>query len=165
MKPSQEEIREILAIVERSTFDTIEIQVGEVRIAASKSGASAATAAAAPARAARPAPEAAADPSATPPAPPPPAVPAEPDAVADADLIPIRAPIVGTFYAAPEPGAAPFVQVGQPLDPDTSVGIIEVMKVFSTVRAGLSGTLERCLVENGDFVEFDQPIFLVRPEA
>ena len=54
---------------------------------------------------------------------------------------------------------------GDRIDADTTVGIIEVMKVFNNIRAETSGTVVRCLVENGAFVEFHQPILLIRPEA
>jgi acetyl-CoA carboxylase biotin carboxyl carrier protein len=74
----------------------------------------------------------------------------------------IRAPVVGTFYCAPEPGAKPFVEVGSWVDPDTTVGLIEVMKLFNTVKAGCRGRVEKLLVSNGDFVEFDQPLMVVR---
>ena len=80
-------------------------------------------------------------------------------------LVEVTAPIVGTFYVAPEPGADPFVKEGDVIDADTTVGIIEVMKVFNNVRAEQKGTVVRCLVENGDFVEFKQPILLIRPEG
>ncbi|MCS7174070.1 MAG: acetyl-CoA carboxylase biotin carboxyl carrier protein subunit [Armatimonadetes bacterium] len=75
----------------------------------------------------------------------------------------IRAPIVGRFYAQPEPGAPPFVTVGSFVEEDTTVGLIEVMKVFNAVRAGVRGVIEEILVQDGQFVEFGQPLFRVRP--
>ncbi|MDR5709800.1 MAG: biotin/lipoyl-containing protein [Armatimonadota bacterium] len=75
----------------------------------------------------------------------------------------IRAPIVGRFYAQPEPGAPPFVAVGSFVEEDTTVGLIEVMKVFNAVRAGVRGVIEEILVQDGQFVEFGQPLFRVRP--
>lgn len=155
MKVSHQEIREILAIVEESDFDTIEIKVGDVEISARKSGGPNQT---------RPA---AREPAATAPASPPQTQKKEPAAGGwnEEGLVEIIAPIVGTFYVAPEPGAVPFVSPGDRLTPDTTVGIIEVMKVFNDVRAEVKGEVVRCLVQDGDLVEFKQPIFLIRPEA
>lgn len=163
MKLSHEEVREILSIVEASAFDSIEIKVGDISIAASKSGPLRQAAAAAPVTAAEPA--AAPAPVAAPePAPAAPAAPAA-EAGEEEGLVEVTAPIVGTFYVAPEPGADPFVKEGDVIDADTTVGIIEVMKVFNNVRAEQKGTVVRCLVGNGDFVEFKQPILLIRPEG
>ena len=76
---------------------------------------------------------------------------------------PITAPLLGTFYVAPEPGAPPFVKVGQPITEDTTVGLIEVMKVFSSVRATVAGTIVEVVAQNGQFVEFGQTLFIVKP--
>lgn len=73
----------------------------------------------------------------------------------------IRAPSVGTFYRSPQPGAEPFVNAGDAVSPDTEVGLMEVMKLFTAVRAGLSGTVQAVLVEDGVLVERDQPLFRV----
>jgi acetyl-CoA carboxylase biotin carboxyl carrier protein len=80
------------------------------------------------------------------------------------DLISIKSPMVGIFYFSPEPGAEPFVSVGSKVDEDTVVGLIEVMKVFTSVRSGARGKIARCLVEDAQFVEYGQPLFLVRPD-
>ncbi len=82
----------------------------------------------------------------------------------DAGLARIESPIVGTFYSAANPDAAPFVSVGSRVSPDTTVCIIEAMKIFNEIKAETSGVIERVLVGNGDAVEFGQPMFLVRPE-
>lgn len=73
----------------------------------------------------------------------------------------IKAPMLGTFYKAPKPGAAPFVEVGQIVDKEDTVCVIEVMKLFSTVKAGINGRIVKILVEDSQMVEFDQPLFLV----
>ncbi len=80
------------------------------------------------------------------------------------NLISIKSPMVGTYYCSPEPGAEPFVRVGSKVDEDTVVGLIEVMKVFTSVRAGATGEIARCLVEEAQFVEYGQPLFLVRSD-
>jgi acetyl-CoA carboxylase biotin carboxyl carrier protein len=84
-------------------------------------------------------------------------------AAADSDLLPIKSPMVGTFYAAPSPDSDPFVGAGAAIQSDTVVCLIEAMKVFNEIRAETRGTLERVLVENGETVEFGQTLFLVRP--
>lgn len=162
MKLSHEEVREILSIVKSSDFDTIEIKVGDIEIAASKSGRSrpgpapvAADLATAPVTQEKPVSATVSPPMAQRP----------PEKSGNEGLIEITAPIVGTFYVASEPGAPAFVKPGDRVEEDTPVGIIEVMKVFNNVRAEVRGEVVSCLVEDGDFVEFKQPIFLVRPEA
>ncbi len=80
-----------------------------------------------------------------------------------AGLLAIESPMVGTFYARPNPESPHFVKVGAPIGPDTVVCLIEAMKVFNEVQAGLAGTIERMLVKDGEPVEFGQKLFLVRP--
>jgi acetyl-CoA carboxylase biotin carboxyl carrier protein len=80
-----------------------------------------------------------------------------------AGLVTIESPMVGTFYSAPNPDAPPFVTVGAAISPDTTVCLIEAMKVYNDIKAELTGTIERVLVGNGDAVEFGQKLFLVRP--
>ena len=77
--------------------------------------------------------------------------------------IAVRAPNLGTFYRAPKPGAAPYVSVGQAIGADTEVCLIEVMKLFTSVLAGVAGTVRKVLVEDAELVEYDQPLFLIEP--
>lgn len=79
-------------------------------------------------------------------------------------LLEITSPMVGTFYAGPDPESPPFVQVGAEVGPSSVVCVLEAMKVFSEIRAELSGTVERVLVKNEEAVEFGQVLFLVRPD-
>jgi acetyl-CoA carboxylase biotin carboxyl carrier protein len=92
-------------------------------------------------------------------------VPAPAPAAAPKDdgLLTIKAPTVGTFYSAQTPEDPPFVTVGAKISPQTTVCLIEAMKVFNPIPAELSGTVEAMLVKNGDSVEFGQPLFKVRP--
>ena len=101
---------------------------------------------------------AAASPTEDPPEPAPKPVPAD-------GLVPITAPNLGTFYRAPKPGVAPYVEVGQQVGEATEVCLIEVMKLFTPVRAGISGRIAKACVEDGEMVEFGAPLFLVEPEA
>jgi acetyl-CoA carboxylase biotin carboxyl carrier protein len=75
----------------------------------------------------------------------------------------IESPMVGTYYASSAPDAPPFVSVGSVVQPDTVVCIIEAMKVFTDIPAGVSGTIAEVLVKNGQAVEFGQPLFRVIP--
>lgn len=75
----------------------------------------------------------------------------------------IRSPMIGTFYRAPSPDAAPYVEVGTPVEPDTVVCIIEAMKVMNEIKAEARGVITQVLVENGKPVEFGQPLFKIRP--
>ena len=74
----------------------------------------------------------------------------------------ITSPMVGTFYAAPSPDADPFINVGDRIDADTVVCVIEAMKVFNEIKAEVSGVVEQILVENGGPVEFGQSLFVVK---
>jgi len=82
---------------------------------------------------------------------------------ADAGLIDIKSPTVGTFYAAPSPGEPPFISVGSAVTPETIVCLIEAMKVFNQIPAEVSGTITAILVKSGDAIEFGQPLFRVKP--
>ena len=73
----------------------------------------------------------------------------------------IRSPMVGTFYRGPSPEEKPFVEVGDPVDEDTVVCIVEAMKVMNEVRAEVVGTISKVLMEDGTPVEFGQPLFEV----
>jgi acetyl-CoA carboxylase biotin carboxyl carrier protein len=80
-------------------------------------------------------------------------------------LTPIKSPMLGTFYQAPKPGALPFVQVGQEVSEEDAVCIIEVMKLFNTIKAGVRGRIAKVCVENAQMVEFQQTLFLVEEVA
>ena len=86
--------------------------------------------------------------------------PAEEEAIPEGELV--RAPMVGTFYAAPSPDAEPFVSLGQRINEGETMCIIEAMKMFNQIEAETSGTVVAILVENGQPVEFDQPLFVIR---
>jgi acetyl-CoA carboxylase biotin carboxyl carrier protein len=77
----------------------------------------------------------------------------------------VKAPMLGTFYGAPKPGAAPFVTVGDTVGPETTLCIIEVMKLMNSVPAGASGEIAAVFLADGDLAEFDQPLFAVKVSA
>lgn len=94
--------------------------------------------------------------------------PARPAAQPSADLalepaeVVIRAPMLGTFYRAASPGEAPYVEVGQRVGAGDTVCLIEVMKLFNSIRAGVDGTVTRVLHENATMVEFGEPLMVIR---
>lgn len=78
-------------------------------------------------------------------------------------LIPIKSPMLGIFYRAPKPGEPPFVKDGSDVEENTTVCTIEVMKLFTTIKAGIRGRIKRICVEDGALVEHGQSLFLVDP--
>jgi acetyl-CoA carboxylase biotin carboxyl carrier protein len=96
-------------------------------------------------------------------APPPPPEPKHEPAPATHDGVAIVAPMLCTFYRAPAPGAPPFVEVGARVEPDTIVGIIEVMKMMNSISAGVAGVIAEIHVENAQPVEYGDPLFRVEP--
>jgi len=102
----------------------------------------------------------------TPPAPPTPTVteqePTQPSPSTDDQLISIKSPMVGTFYASPNPESKPFVTAGASIQTGEIICIIEAMKLFNEIEADMSGTIEKICVNNGDAVEFGQDLFLIR---
>jgi acetyl-CoA carboxylase biotin carboxyl carrier protein len=90
---------------------------------------------------------------------------ATPSAAPDDGATLVKSPMVGTFYVAPSPDAAPFVKVGDHVGPETVVCVIEAMKVFNEIAAECSGKVVARLVENGEPVEFGQPLFKIAPGA
>ena len=89
------------------------------------------------------------------------AAPAPAAAAPAAPVKTIDSPLVGSFYRAASPDAPPFVQVGDTVNPDTVVCIIEAMKVMNEIKAEKSGVIKEILVENGEAVEFGQPLFVL----
>jgi acetyl-CoA carboxylase biotin carboxyl carrier protein len=89
---------------------------------------------------------------------------AAPDQVQKDNLVVIKSPIVGTFYATPSPDSDPFVEVGSQVNPQTVVCIVEAMKVMNEIKAETSGTIAEILVSNGQAVEYGQELFKVKPD-
>lgn len=143
-----EEIKTIVRLMSENDLTEFKIEAEEYNLCIRRGGTAVAVQlpAAVPAVAAAPAPVAAA-----------PAVPAAPAA----ELKSIKAPLVGTFYAASSPDAAPYIKVGDKVNADTVVGIIEAMKVMNEIKAETSGVVKEILVENGQPVEFGQSLFVI----
>ncbi|MBI3372569.1 MAG: acetyl-CoA carboxylase biotin carboxyl carrier protein [Betaproteobacteria bacterium] len=79
-------------------------------------------------------------------------------------MVAIRAPMLGTFYRAPSPGEKPFVEVGQKVKAGETVCLIEVMKLFNSINAGVDGTIAQILADNAALVEYNQVLILIEPE-
>ena len=80
----------------------------------------------------------------------------------DAGLHIVKSPIVGTFYGSPSPGAAPFVTPGDHVDKGQVIGIVEAMKLMNEIESDAAGEVVKCLVSNGQPIEFGQPLFSIR---
>ena len=167
---SDDEVRQIALLVEtldRSSFDFLQLDVGNLKVTIGKGNAPPGMPVASSAVAAQPpvAVSPAAVPAAVPVAAAPgPSAPAATGPAPDG-TVPIVTPMMGRFYAKPEPGAAPFVSVGAEVNADTTVGLVEVMKVFTAVRAGVSGVITEICVQDAEFIEYGHVLFRVRPAA
>jgi acetyl-CoA carboxylase biotin carboxyl carrier protein len=148
-------IRHLVRLMKRYDLTAIDIIEGPTQIRLRRRGIEVVAAPPAVATAASAAPPAVAASAAPPRA-------EAPAPAAPAGLV-IESPMVGTFYAASGPDAPPFVSIGSVIRPDTTVCVIEAMKVFTEIPAGLSGTITEVLVKNGQPVEFGQPMFRVNP--
>jgi acetyl-CoA carboxylase biotin carboxyl carrier protein len=138
MALSDDDVREILRIIDESELDELRIETDGLSLHVVRRGA---------------------------------ALPAEAEPVAAApdvdghepadDPSTIVSPMLGTFYRAPSPGAAPFVEVGSRVEPDTIVCIIEVMKMMNSIPAGVTGSIAEIHAGNAELVEYAQPLFRV----
>jgi acetyl-CoA carboxylase biotin carboxyl carrier protein len=154
------DIQEIMRLVEASHFDELVLEADGTKLVLRRGAAVAQglVAASPPALVAAPlAPAALVAPVAQP--------AASPAAVPAAEGEAVTAPMLGTFYRQPKPGAPPFVEVGMPVEADTVIGIIEVMKLMNTVRAGLKGRVTQIVAADGALVEFGETLIRVQPEA
>lgn len=170
MELTHEEVAQILKLIESSDVEYLDLELGDVHIVVGRNGPP--PAAVVPAAPAAPAPAASESPATPAPQIAPPAAAAPPPQVPPAEqptdtegTIEVRAPMVGVFYRTPEPGAEPFIELGDKVVEGATLGLIEVMKVFNGVKSDVSGTLTKILVENEQFVEYDQPLFLITPDS
>lgn len=155
-KLSYEELLRIVKVFESSSeFSELHLKYGDVEVDLRKHGAAPDSASARAVAANVPIPAA-------------PAAPLPQPISAGAfpsDACIVKSPMVGIFYCAPEPGATPFVKVGQRATADTTVCIIEVMKLMNSVQAGSSGVVTHVLVKDGEAVEFGQALVVIDPNA
>ncbi|MDY0166356.1 MAG: acetyl-CoA carboxylase biotin carboxyl carrier protein [Thermoguttaceae bacterium] len=143
-------VRRLVVLMKEHDLTELEIQQGETRIQLRRGAAPVvSTGAAAPVAAAPVAPA------------PGPADKPEAAAPSDEHLAVIRSPMVGTFYTAPDPESPTYVKVGDHVGPETTVCTVEAMKVFNQIPAEVTGKIVAVLVDNGETVEFNQPLFKV----
>jgi acetyl-CoA carboxylase biotin carboxyl carrier protein len=147
-------LKKLIDLVQESGIAELEITEGEEKVRINRVGSAAVSnggLAPAPAMMAAPAPAGA-------PAPAP--APAAPPAL---EGIVVKSPMVGTFYRAASPGAAPFVEIGQSVTAGQTLCIIEAMKLMNEIESDVGGTVSRILVESGHPVEYGEPLFVLTP--
>lgn len=160
------DVQSILKIIDEAEhLNEIELVLGDFRLHVVRDGAGGASAPIA--RAAPAAPATRAPAQAAPKAPPAAAAKSGGGAAraVPEGLVAVRAPMLGTFYRAPAPGEKPFVEIGQKVKADDTVCLIEVMKLFNSIRAGVDGRIVDILAENAGLVEYNEPIILIEPKG
>ncbi|CAH0991457.1 Biotin carboxyl carrier protein of acetyl-CoA carboxylase [Sinobacterium norvegicum] len=144
-------VKKLIELLEESNIDELEIKEGEESVRISRNGSSATAPVYAQPAAVAPAPVAAAAAPAA-------AVEAEPATPAGHS---VNSPMVGTFYRSPAPGASSFVEVGQQVKVGDIICIVEAMKMMNQIEADKAGTVQAILVDDGQPVEFDQPLVTI----
>jgi len=143
-------LKKLIDLVQESGIAELEITEGEEKVKIVKGGAVSVSAAAPVSPPAAPEPRPAA-----------PAAPASAEVPAGQEGHVVKAPMVGTFYRSPSPDAKPFVEVGQAVKEGETICIIEAMKLMNEIEADASGAVKAILVENGQPVEYGQPLFIL----
>jgi len=141
------DVAEIMRLVEQSGFDELNLEINGTKISLRRGSPAPGVPSAPNVPAAAPAPAPAAS---------------APKASTDPGVQDLPAPLLGTFYRSPKPGAPAFVEVGSAVSDDTIIGIIEVMKLMNTVRAGVRGTVIEIIAADGALVEFGAALMRVR---
>jgi acetyl-CoA carboxylase biotin carboxyl carrier protein len=153
MSISHDDVERIVRLLEASQFDELHLELEGLKLDLRRRGA-APTVSRVPASASAIAPALpAAAPKAQPPV----------SAVPQSELTDVKAPMLGTFFLSPKPGAEPFVRVGSQVETDTVIGIVEVMKLMNSVSAGVSGEVVEIVAPDAQLVEYDQVLIRVRP--
>lgn len=147
MSLTGKDVAEIARLLDQSRFSDLRLEMGDFRLRIRRDGARGFEH---EDEAPAPAPQRAAP------------APAVPTKARSADEIDVPAPLLGTFYHAPRPGDPPFVSIGQQVGPDTTIGIIEVMKLMNPVRAGVAGTVTAILCADAEAIEAGHPLIRVR---
>ena len=154
------EIQKLIDFISNSGLDEVSIETSELKLSIKRYGAGVAMQApimmaAAP----MPQPQVAHAPAAA-------AIPAAQTPVVEAvsNLVTIKSPMIGTFYATAKPGVPPFVEIGTEIQAGKVLCVIEAMKLFNEIESEIAGKIVKILVENNSPVEYDQPLFLVEPQ-
>ena len=171
MSLTHSDIAEIIKLVDQSTLDEFVVEVGDLKVEIRRKGAMPS----APAGAAAPVPSMPPSAAISPPEPPPqappapasaqpkspPAPPGEP--VLGEGQVAVRSPMVGTFYRRPSPDEPAYVEVGSEVEADAPLGLVEVMKLYTTIHAKTPGRIARICANDADLVEYDQLLFIIDP--
>jgi acetyl-CoA carboxylase biotin carboxyl carrier protein len=169
MALTHEDVASILKIIDESPYDEVRLEIGDFKLHVSRHG-PVSTGQAEPVTE-RSAPESRSEAQAAAQTEPTrgaqqsgPRAPAAEMPLAEG-LVAVRAPMLGTFYRAPSPGEAPFVDIGQKVGADDTVCLVEVMKLFNSIKAGVAGTVVKIAVENGSMVEYGQLLMLIESDS
>jgi len=154
MDLTKDDVLKIIKLIDESGYADVRLEVGDFKLHVQRTGGS----------------QLPAPPSAEPKAAIPTAAvaatqapPASQEVIIPEGLIAIRSPMLGTFYRASGPGEKPFVEVGQQVAPEDTVCLVEVMKLFNSVKAEVAGRVAKIVVENAELVEHDQVLILIEP--
>ena len=156
MTLTAKDVAEIARLLEDSSFDELDLEIDGLKLHLKRGAPGPVQTAPHSAAVAVPAPAAPAGSG---------GVPTDKPVDDDADLQAVHAPMLGTFYRAPKPGEPPFIEVGSRVEPDTIIGIIEVMKLMNTVRSGVHGTVAEIPGRDGALVEYGETLLRVRRTA
>jgi acetyl-CoA carboxylase biotin carboxyl carrier protein len=151
MTLTAKDVAEIMRLLEQSSFDNLSLEIDGVKLNLQRGSAVPVRQPAIPAPSAESRPQQArsARPKVKPPS--------------ELGLAEVASPLLGIFYRAPKPGEPPFVEVGSKVEEDTVIGIIEVMKLMNSVRAGVKGEVVEILAENAALVEYEEVLLRLRP--
>ncbi len=170
MELTQEDVLQILKIMDESDYGELHLRMGELKLDINKNGhpghihqeqalqITATDNVPEPAQKPVPSPPSASDSASNKAA-------LTQEAADTAGLVPIKSPMMGTFYRSPKPGDPVFVEEGQLVNEETTVCIIEVMKLFSAIHAEMKGRIVKICAEDSQLVEYDQVLFLIEPET
>lgn len=155
MTLTAKDVAEIMRLLDESGFDSLSLEIDGVKLSLQRNSA----------RSAPKSPDPPMAPAVAPTLPPSSPTRKKVKTASEPGLAEVASPLLGIFYRAPRPGEPPFVDIGSRVEEDTVVGIVEVMKLMNSVRAGVKGEIVEILCENGALVEYGDILLRVRPEA
>jgi acetyl-CoA carboxylase biotin carboxyl carrier protein len=154
MELSPDDVRDVVRVLDSSGLDELHLELADLTLTVRREGAAGWTSEQQVLR--RPAAEGGTEPTAD-------TEPERPRAAVAEGLVAVHPPLLGTFYRAPKPGAPAFVDVGDEVDVDTVVGIVETMKMMTPVHAGVRGTVLEFRTDDGEFADKDAVLLVVDP--
>ena len=155
MTLTAKDVAEIMRLIEESSFDSLSLEIDGMKLNLQRSSA----------ESIRKTPDPTAVPPVAPTVLPQPIPTTEAETASEPGLAEVKSPLLGIFHRAPRPGEPPFVDIGSRVDEDTVIGIVEVMKLMNSVRAGVKGEIVEILCQNGALVEYGEALLRVRREA